>query len=293
MSGIVFHSTCLPSVNESLLVYFVTHCKSVLKLKYDTIKLYLAGIRYYYIRSGYGDILNGCDQLHYVLRGVKRSQNNVINNKRLPITPNILKQLWQVLDMGAFSPFVDLMLKCMFSCAYFGFLRCGEITCQKANSEHFLQIIDVSFGIDFYVLKLRSSKTDPFSRGVNITIYENEVFKPVHTMRLYLQARKALPCNPLSPLFIVDEFNHLPMLRDTFIQQLRSLLMRIGLNDTNYAGHSFRIGAATAAAAAGIEDHLIKDLGRWSSDCYVRYIRTDSEVIKRAQRRLCHFESGK
>lgn len=64
--------------------------------------------------------------------------------------------------------------------------------------------------------------------------------------------------------------------------------MRIGLNDSRYAGHSFRIGAATAAAAAGVEDHVIKDLGRGSSDCYVRYIRTDPEVLNDAQRKLCN-----
>lgn len=85
-----------------------------------------------------------------------------------------------------------------------------------------------------------------------------DLFKPVHNIHLYLQTRKSLSGYPQSPLFIKDEFNHIPMLRDTFIQQLRSLLMRIGLDDTNYAGHSFRIGAA----AAGVEDHVIKDLGR-------------------------------
>ena len=284
----MFQANCLPMVNESLLVYFVTHCKSVLKLKYETIKLYLAGIRFYYIRAGHGDMLKGCDQLNYVLGGIKRSQNNV-TKKRLPITADILKQLWKVLDKGAFSPFVDLMLKCMFSCAYFGFLRCGEITCQNANSAQFLHVSDVSLGGDFYMLKLRTSKTDPFSRGVNITIYENTVFKPVHIMRSYLQVRNVLPCSSQSPLFINDEFSLVPMLRDTFIQHLRSLLMQIGLKDLDYAGHSFRIGAATAAAAAGVEDHIIKDLGRWTSDCYVRYIRTDSEVLRRAQQKLCNF----
>ena len=65
----------------------------------------------------------------------------------------------------------------------------------------------------------------------------------------------------------------------TLIQHLRSLLMQVGLKDMNYAGHSFRIGAATAAAVAGMEDHIIKDIGRLTSDCYVRYIRTDSEVL--------------
>ena len=39
-------------------------------------------------------------------------------------------------------------------------------------------------------------------------------------------------------------------------------------------GRSFRIGAATSAASCGLPGHLIKTLGRWSSDAYQIYIRT-------------------
>ena len=47
-----------------------------------------------------------------------------------------------------------------------------------------------------------------------------------------------------------------------------------GLDYSNYHGHSFRIGAATSAAAAGIPDHAIKMLGRWDSSAYLLYVRT-------------------
>ena len=47
--------------------------------------------------------------------------------------------------------------------------------------------------------------------------------------------------------------------------------MQAGMCPSNYASQSFRIGAATTAAAAGLPTWLIKTLGRWSSDAYLTY----------------------
>jgi hypothetical protein len=55
-------------------------------------------------------------------------------------------------------------------------------------------------------------------------------------------------------------------------------------------GHSFRIGAAAAAHEARLEDHLIQNLGRWSSDCYTRYIYTSPKVIQQAQKQLAETD---
>lgn len=62
--------------------------------------------------------------------------------------------------------------------------------------------------------------------------------------------------------------------------------------ETNkFCGHSFRIGAATSAASSGVADHVIQSLGRWSSDCYIRYIRTDPKVLNNGQYNMCLFNS--
>ena len=54
-----------------------------------------------------------------------------------------------------------------------------------------------------------------------------------------------------------------------------------GLDPTKYAGHSFRIGAATSAASKGINDSTIKLLGRWESEAYQIYIRTPRDALAR------------
>lgn len=52
---------------------------------------------------------------------------------------------------------------------------------------------------------------------------------------------------------------------------LSHTLTLCGLNSNRYKGHSFRIGAATDAAARGLSDATIQKLGRWKA--FQRYIR--------------------
>ena len=61
------------------------------------------------------------------------------------------------------------------------------------------------------------------------------------------------------PFFLLQEKN--PLLKQTFIVKLRSALTAIGMDPLLYAGHSFRIGAATAASQAGLPDSTIQTLG--------------------------------
>ena len=59
-----------------------------------------------------------------------------------------------------------------------------------------------------------------------------------------------------------------------------------GVDITQYSGHSFRIGAASTVAAVGIEDPLIKTLGRWESTVYLSYVRVPRDRLAAVSKQL-------
>jgi len=54
--------------------------------------------------------------------------------------------------------------------------------------------------------------------------------------------------------------NGQPLTKSTFTATIRKALQALGLPQENFAGHSFRIGAATSVAQAGIEESLIRKI---------------------------------
>ena len=70
-----------------------------------------------------------------------------------------------------------------------------------------------------------------------------------------------------------------PLTRDQFVRLVKKALCSANIDDTGYSGHSFRIGAATVAAAAGVPAHFIKMLGRWESSAYQVYLQTPWESL--------------
>ena len=79
---------------------------------------------------------------------------------------------------------------------------------------------------------------------------------PVVALLRYLAIRPVAP----GPLFIFQDGSTLS--KRKLSGALNAALEAAGINSGKYTGHSFRIGTATAAAAAGLVDSLIKSLGR-------------------------------
>ena len=78
-----------------------------------------------------------------------------------------------------------------------------------------------------------------------------------------------------------------PLTWQRFVGAVREALGKAGINQDKYSGHSFRIGAATTAASKGLEDSMIKTLGRWRSLAYLQYVQLPRDQLANYSRILC------
>lgn len=224
--------------------------------------------------SGYSNPLQNTPRLQLALRGCKRLKPPQPST-RLPITPVILRRIKSCLSLD----FNDQMLWAAMCLGFFGFLRAGEFTTNKTFDPNYdLSCQDIS--IDSHTnpslirVKIKRSKTDQFCVGAFIFLARTDVdLCPVTAILNYLQIRPPTP----GPLFIFDDGS--PLSKPRLRLALNSTLSAAGIDPTFYKGHSFRIGAATTAAAQGIQDSLIQKLGRWSSNAFTLYIRTPEHEL--------------
>ena len=102
MNNIVQASNTLPVASEENIILYTAHCYKTLKLRYTTIKLYLRGIRFAYLKVGISCPLIPTDSPSYtrivtLLTAVKRIKGHK-PYLRQPITASILDQICTVLN---------------------------------------------------------------------------------------------------------------------------------------------------------------------------------------------------
>ena len=121
---------------------------------------------------------------------------------------------------------------------------------------------------------IKASKTDPLRKGVTVHLERtSNLWCPVVALAAYLAIRGSAK----GPFFRLQSGALLT--RPYFVNRVTRALATNGIDSTKYSGHSFRIGAASTAAARGVEDSLIQTLGRWKSNSYLLYVRIPRERL--------------
>ncbi len=276
--------------SESLLCYFAAYLARD-GLAPASIRLYLSAVRHTQVLMGYPEprAESTLPRLKLVLNGIARSKRASSRSHgvqpsakpRLPITSDILWQLYHVLATGGQPDYATTLLWAVCSICFFGFFRVGELLPQSSSTavngaQHVFLWGDVSVDStsDPRVLKnhLRVSKCDQVGRGVDVFVgrCQGNELCPVAACMAYAVRRGSSP----GPFFC--NANGSPFSKAQFVSGVRRTLTFAGLDASKYSGHSFRIGAATSA---GIEDSVIKALGRWSSAAFLLYIRTPRQHL--------------
>lgn len=263
--------------SEHILILFVADLSQ--RVAYATVRTYLAGVRHLHVAAGMGDPMSGRLKLELLLRGVKRGKPPRPNS-RLPVTPMILRAILKVLSREPKDE-NNVMFWAACCLGFSAFLRSGEFTVTSAKvfdpdrdmSPNDIAVDSIEGPKRMYV-RVKGSKTDQTRQGVTLVVGRtgNELC-PIAAMLPYLVIRG----KEEGPLFRWKDKKALS--REDLVIRLRKVLRQAGIDCRRFSGHSFRIGAATTAAARGISDSTIQTLGRWASDSFTRYIRIPRDAL--------------
>lgn len=272
----------MPLCEANLMLYatFVSNYSS-----HKNVSLHLAAIKFFAQIWGYPSQFRAPSCLSRLLKGIKKSHGAKYRKaKRTPITPSLLLTLGTNLFRSPLRYNDKVMLWAAMLVAFFGFLRVSEYTAEYVKSydpQFTLCWEDVSTSSLVAHITLKASKTDPFREGVTVRVAANGTrLCPVTALVQYMNLH---PCRN-GPFFQFWDGRYLT--RKGLVRVL-NLIKPEGIR--NMSSHSFRIGAATTAAAAGYPKWAIQTLGRWASDCYRLYIRMPESTINYLSKTLANL----
>ena len=218
-----------------------------------------------------------------LLRGLKRKLSKS-PKQALPITPEMLILMYQHVDVN--KP-VELAHWTPFLFALRLLYRKSSIA--PKNLENYDYRTDLSrekaVPSNGVILVYQNySKTNQFMADTRITPLVSgniTALDPVlHYHKLVSENVVQRTCPAFSYLVngVVRCVTH-----DSFSKYLKVLLLKIGLDPTQWSGHSFRRGGASLLYRLGLDPLTIQACGDWSSDTFLRYLEVNIDRLWSAQ----------
>lgn len=242
---------------------------------HTTIKNYLSALASHHTDMGLASPIAGNRQLERVVRSVKRFQGlNSPVPPKFPLTVDVVRRISQWVP----DSLDGSMLRAAMWVGVAGLFRTGEFAIESAvrpDPHRLLTLSSVTFSASapkLVTVRLKQSKTDPFRAGVDVRVFLREA---VEALSAYLKRRGNAGSE--DPLFAWS--NGHPLERSEIVDAVTRLLVRAGVDTSGHKGVSFRKGGASSLANAGVEDRIVKAMGRWRSWSYARYIHMSDTAL--------------
>jgi hypothetical protein len=221
---------------------------------------------------------------HFLYKKLTKSlRKQKIPDCRYPITKQVLKSLISASHSMCATEYEAILFSAAFSLAFHALLRVSEFAASRMAPMACIQAQHVRLvkgpSKTFLKLTLPHSKNDQYSKSHTIRLQPlcnvDVSICPVRLMSQYLKVRSAFQHG--QQLFIHADSSCLTV--NQFGIVLKQCLQFAQVPYLQcYSAHSFRIGGATALAAQGCSEQEIKQAGRWRSDAYKTYLRTESLI---------------
>ncbi len=224
--------------------------------------------------------LDGVDlrENQYLMKQLHQAaQKQDVARIHCPISLNLLLQILKRVDLVVRSDFESHLFKAIFSTAYHGMFRIGELV----HSQHALKLANVlqeAEGEAFHCIQHSSKVLRPGQMPPVIVIEPLECLQEFCPCRILFQfaVQRAqvfgIHHQPESQFFLQE--NGRKVSKELVLRRVRQCVHLIpNFVATEFGTHSFRSGKATDLFKVGMTDAEIMELGRWTSETFRRYIR--------------------
>lgn len=264
-----FGYTIVPATTQTLVRYCIFLARNHVP---SSVRQYLNIVRIIHLDNNLPNPLENNFPLRTVLKGIDRIRGRPPVRK-LPITPVLLRMFYEHLDM---SKTFDMIFFAACVVAFYTFFRKSTLlspSLSKHNAEIHLCRRDISFCDEGILINVRHNKTiQCHERLLQVPIMPSDgLLCPVRAIRNLWDKFPNVP--PEAPLFSYFQGGKLQCIEYSgFVDRVRSLVAKCGLNPKNYSGHSFRRGGCTWAWQQGVSPQYIMAQGDWRSASWMAYV---------------------
>ena len=252
--------------------------------KSSTVKSYVSAIKSVLKSDGYR-----WDDEILLLDSITKACR-LINDKvyiRMPIQKGLLELiLFEVERIFQQQYYLEIMFKAAFMLGYYGLLCIGEMTAEEGifKPDHAVRACDVHVGqnkpkimVVLYTSKTHGEESLPQKIKITASSVEGREqylckthFCPFNIVREYMRIRGTY--DTVDEQFFVFQ-QRIPVKPGHLRKVLRTCLINLNLEATNYDMHSWHAGCALDLIKAGFLVAEVKVFGRWKSSAVYKYLK--------------------
>ena len=281
-----------PVADEDALVGFCLYEFEVQGNKHSTTAAKLSAIRWHTMERGYPNPLEGKHVLKRLLAGMKRLRGRVEPKGPLPM--EVIVHLYRAVMKRGRLHLKGAVLAIVV--AFFFLLRVSEFAAQ--DSHHMEKFIllrsSVTFRKNTHVcewyekpdeveLFIRGSKTDQEMQGcVRCHFKSGSELCPVDALVQWFSLTEGSKIPASAPLFSVPvgkTGSWSVITRADVSDLIKRAAVDCGIPKSLIGTHSIRISGATHLLLCGCHPLVVQIIGRWRSQCFLRYQRYWSELM--------------